>query len=134
LIGFPQKIHTLGLGLSFVCVVGLFEEGIASRHIFLEAHIDGANELLYVKIGELSQFIARFDVVAEEYRIVGRDIVLLPVFVAPVEEDNEVRRGGYAQVEELDDLQMAQIIILLDGLANILSYDAHLDVVLDQLQ
>ena len=120
--------------LGLVGVVGLSEEGIASGHIFVEAHIDGGDEVLDIQIGELSEFIGGFDGVAEEHCIVGRDIVLLPVFVASVEEGNEVGRRDYAQVEELDYLQMAQVVILLDGLANALRYDAQLDVVLDELQ
>ena len=131
MICFAQKIDAFSLVVGFVGVFGLYEEG---SHIFLEAHGDGGDELLDIKIGELRELIGGFEVVAEEHCIVGRDIVLLVVFIASVEEGNEVGRRVYAQVEELDDLQMAQIIILLDGPANALGYDGHLDVVLDDLQ
>jgi hypothetical protein len=58
----------------------------------------------------------------------------LAIFIAPTQEGNEVGWGGYAQVEELNDLQVAQVVAFLDGLANALSYRAHFDVKLDQLQ
>jgi hypothetical protein len=120
--------------LGLVGKIGLFEEGIAGGYIFLEAHIDGANEFLDVQVSELGELIAGLDVVAEGECVIGGDVVLLSVFVAAVEEGDEVVGGGDAQVEELDDLQVAQVIVLLDGLAEGLGYDAHLDVVLDQLQ
>lgn len=134
LIGLSQKVCSLSLVLVVVGVVGFPEEGVSGWHSLLKAHVDGANQLLYIQIGEFCQFVAGFDVVAEEDCISRCDIVLLAVFVALAEEGNEVFGGGYAQVEELYYLQVAQVLVLLDGLAQSLRDHTHLHVELREFE
>lgn len=64
LVCFAQEVSSFGLVLVIVGEVGFPVECVSGCHSFLEAHVDGTNQLLYIQISELCQFIAGFDVVA----------------------------------------------------------------------
>lgn len=121
------------LGISFHWC--LFVEGLAAGlNCLLEAHVDGTNELFDVQIGKFTDLITRFDVVAEVYCVTWLNVVFMAILVALIEEGNEVQRRSYPQMEELYDLQVAQVLTLLDGLPDALCNNAHLHVQLQQLQ